>query len=832
MTVLQRNARYACLVISAGASRSFTGLLLTSRQERARPYLQTRELVMGTMSEKHLLKPVASWSRFAALTTLIVLLFFVLPLCLHYAGIHSPMLYDSKAFIFDKGHVFHSEQFRGAIGLLPQRPVLMASFYLNYLVDGMDPSSYRLLNIAILALTGLSISLCISAVLKAASPSPPLSDKARWLLSWAGGLLFVVHPMQTYVTLYVWQRAAILGCFWYYAALAVYIWTRLGQIPRNAGYLLVTVLFALAMLTKQNVVTLPAVLILAEALLLSARGKELLRRSVLIAVGSLPAAMLYVASSRLMHHAESLGVKGVSEGVLRNLYASALSPLEVVLSACRMPFHYVAATLAPGIAPVNLVQPMEVSRSLLDPWTTIAACITLVTVVAFSVSFARRLPLLCFGLLLYLVALMPELLLSPHHLYFGHRAILPMLGLFLASIGLVLELRLLLGRHVYWHVVKRGLAGALGLLLIAYSSCTLSLAGHWNAVDLWARAFRSMPSDIRNVEPAPYFEVLKNYSAALAATNDCSAMVKLFKSCNEQRNAEREMPVSTGGEPFCTQKTLAEAAHAVTDNSLLPGEIKSVMLSNLGVVAFEAGLTQAAAETYQEALRLDSQNYLVITNLGNLFFKQEQFEKAIAMQRRAIALDPDAPLAWNNLGAALSASGKLEEAAQAFSQAIQLDSRVDSALANYATVLARLGRTDEAIEKIQSLLTKNADFPQARMWLGQEYQRAGNWARAAEQFSLILARTPEHVPARFHLSQVLMAMSLLDRASTQLRALLQLAPHHAGALHHLGAIRLVQGRPLEAISVLRKAQQLKPDSPKIRETLARALKAYQDGAYP
>jgi tetratricopeptide (TPR) repeat protein len=756
--------------------------------------------------------------------------FLLAGLCLYYPGLHEPMLYDSKGFISEQEHVFHRHKLAGALGFLPQRPLLMASFYGNYLLDGVNPFSFRVVNLALLALAGLAVTLLIRMVLQTQQSRLELSHPFQWILAPAGGLFFVIHPVQIYVTLYIWQRAAILACVFYYAAVAAYLAVRTGRIPKTSGYIAVATLFTLGMLSKENVVTLPAAILLAELVLLGSGGKTLLRKAAVVAAGSVPAVIAYLSVARLMHHAGSLGAQGVSAGILSNVTASGLSPLEILLSPWRMPFNYLAVTVAPGLVPVSLVKPMEVSQSLLEPWTTLAAIVALVAMVILAAWLIRRTPIVSFGLLFYFVALLPELLLSPHHLYYGHRAVLPLPGLLLVAVGLVVRLQPAAPRSNLSTPAKCAGAVLLVLVFIAYAAVTRSLASHWTATDVWARSYHHLPAYSANVEKVPYLEVLKNYSAALARTRKCAQIVELFGSWAAQEAAATGKPALKPVTVACSEQAITQAARLLSTSVVLPSELKASMLSNLGVVAFHEGLNQAAIEAYAQAQQHDPTNFLVVTNLGNLLLKQGLLEEAIRMQRRATELRPYVAQPWNNLGAALSAAGRLEEAVEALSRAVALNSRLDSALANYGMVLTKLERRDEAIRNVAALLADNAHVPRTRMWLGGEYQRMGKLHDAAEQFRRVVNRDPSNSRARFQLARVLIAMSRYDEASGHLRTVLSKIPNHAMALNYLGVIRLLQGKPDDAVNWLRKAEALNPGSQIIRNNLETALKAKQNQA--
>jgi len=140
--------------------------------------------------------------------------FFALVLIVQHDGFNAPMMYDSLRFLADKEPLFEQGGLIQATGIVPRRPLTMATFHLNYLLTGMEPVFFRLTNAVLLAATGLVVMFVTALVLARgrSSGAPDSDDRA---VAFVTGLLFVLHPLQTYVVLYVWQREALLACFFY-----------------------------------------------------------------------------------------------------------------------------------------------------------------------------------------------------------------------------------------------------------------------------------------------------------------------------------------------------------------------------------------------------------------------------------------------------------------------------------------------------------------------------------------------------------------------------------------------------------------------------------------
>uniref|UniRef100_A0A182JC79 Glycosyltransferase RgtA/B/C/D-like domain-containing protein n=1 Tax=Anopheles atroparvus TaxID=41427 RepID=A0A182JC79_ANOAO len=128
------------------------------------------------------------------------------------------------------------------------RPLCVASFKLNYLLDGFKPFGYHLVNVLLHSLaTGLVVKLA-RHILPAARSGAAVA-----------GLLFAAHPIHTEAVAGVVGRADLTGCIFYLLALLAYIrhvrWRQWGD-GRHWLALVATLLLAgAAVLCKETAVT-------------------------------------------------------------------------------------------------------------------------------------------------------------------------------------------------------------------------------------------------------------------------------------------------------------------------------------------------------------------------------------------------------------------------------------------------------------------------------------------------------------------------------------------------------------------------------------------------
>uniref|UniRef100_A0A182QXK4 Glycosyltransferase RgtA/B/C/D-like domain-containing protein n=1 Tax=Anopheles farauti TaxID=69004 RepID=A0A182QXK4_9DIPT len=129
------------------------------------------------------------------------------------------------------------------------RPLCVASFKLNYLLDGFKPFGYHLVNVLLHSLaTGLVVKLARHIL-----PVPARSGPA------IAGLLFAAHPIHTEAVAGIVGRADLTGCIFYLLALLAYVrhvrWRAWGD-RRQWVALVATVLLAgAAILCKETAVT-------------------------------------------------------------------------------------------------------------------------------------------------------------------------------------------------------------------------------------------------------------------------------------------------------------------------------------------------------------------------------------------------------------------------------------------------------------------------------------------------------------------------------------------------------------------------------------------------
>ena len=126
-----------------------------------------------------------------------------------------------------------------------------------------------------------------------------------------------------------------------------------------------------------------------------------------------------------------------------------------------------------------------------------------------------------------------------------------------------------------------------------------------------------------------------------------------------------------------------------------------------------------AALHLQEALRINPNDPLAHANLGVLLAKQGHTDEAINHLEEAVKLKPYSAEVQNNLGALLVAKNRLDEGISHYRLAIRLKPDDAKARKNLGVALVKIGRLDEAIEQFREALRLQCDFAEAQDLLRQ-----------------------------------------------------------------------------------------------------------------
>jgi protein O-mannosyl-transferase len=750
---------------------------------------------------------------------LILPVFFAIAVVLHHPGFSAPMIYDSVGFIKEYEYVFASGDLAAVIGIVPARPLFMLTLSLNYALTGMEPYGFRLCNAFVLA--GASTVLVLLSVLVWELPglSLPGTTVTKRVIALFTGLLFLVHPLQGLTVLYIWQREAIMACFFFFSALAVYLAGRSGRWIRPIPAYIATALFFFAgILSKENVISLPIVLVLAEIVLL--RGahrcaldlpscdrdplatphvsiglREIVKRISIIAAITVPP---FLIAQVLVYHFHGPDA-GHSQGVVNRLvqyYRGAdLTPIEVALTECRVAFWYLLTMVAPFRSGIEIIAPCVISRSLWSPPVTVAGVAGVVTLAALGLALMRRHPVPSFAILFFLITLAPESLLIPQYLFCGYRAVLPLAGVLLGFGAVLLgfsaqsESR---GPKIATLVILMGITMGLALM-------TRAQAQRWNPSFLWTKAYNALPPYAKDIEATPYLDILGSYALELRNEGNYDASVdvldRLIRIDSPPNNFKKTLALANKGVAQIKKgdkqqglETLKEAFRFDPSDAWACYQLADALL--------DQGHREEGLQTLKKAVELNPRYLPSRLRLAHLLRESGQFEDAIGLFQEAAKLNPHSAAIQNALGAAQEQAGKQDQALASFKNAVNWEPQSADHHFNLAKCLAQMSNVPDAIKHFQRAVELNPALGPAHANLGSLLLRSGRAGEALISFEKALALLPANAELHFQAAVALISLGRSAEAREHLEKALALNPLHAKALQNLE--RIITGAEMPA----------------------------------
>ena len=367
-------------------------------------------------------------------------------------------------------HELSNAAFSSRAGNL-RRPVSMGSFALNHYFFGINPYSYKLINLVIHLLTGLALFLLARLIVDSyrqlhnTAFSPRI---ARWLPVVVCGL-WLVHPLNLTSVLYIVQRMTSLSSLFMVCALCLYMIGRRKKLAGRHGltYILTgfIVFGGLAIFSKETGILLPLYMLVLELTLFRFRNQHgQIDRSIAILFGVIFLLPMIAGTLYLAAHFDTY--------INYNRRDFTLS--ERLLTEARVLVFYLKMILLPTTRELGLYHDdFRLSTGLLNPATTLYSYAFLAGLLAIGLWLIRRQPLVSLGILWFFAGHMLESTIIPLELVHEHRNYLPDFGIILAVAAVLANIRLQRLAPVI-HVA------APVLLLVVYASTTWVRSMQWS----------------------------------------------------------------------------------------------------------------------------------------------------------------------------------------------------------------------------------------------------------------------------------------------------------------------------------------------------------------
>ncbi len=510
-------------------------------------------------------------------------------------------------------------------------PLTWLSLILDSQLFGVNPMGFHLVNVFLHALNASLLFLLFRSM-----------TGAVWRSAFVAAC-FALHPLHVESVAWVAERKDVLSTlFWMLTLLFYSGYVKQGK---RSMYLLSLAAFALGLMAKPMLVTIPVILIILdfwpfERLRICLFNKSVLasrhqvdnseeKRLTYLLVEKIPFVVLAAASSIVTIYAQKTSISSLSSVPLAARITNSLWALVLYVEKMLFPFD------------LAIFYPL-----VLEPlWKAGCGALILGGILWGSVKYLYRYPYLIVGWLWYLITLLPVI----GVIQVGRQSMadrytyIPLIGLFImVSWG---------GTELYnrFPQLKNLIRGVAAGVLLFYSITTWIQLGYW-------RDNATLFSHALDVTENNYFA---HYGLALEYQRQGKpglAIAEHMKSLEiEPRDSVVQFDLGflldAQGRSIEGLKYLEEAIR------LNPGFAQAHF--TIGIVLGKIGRINESINEYNEALKLEPNNPKYLNNLGIVFAQQGKLDEAIKLFSKALQVNPNDEKASENLQIALQQKSQL-----------------------------------------------------------------------------------------------------------------------------------------------------------------------------
>jgi tetratricopeptide (TPR) repeat protein len=594
-------------------------------------------------------------------------------------------------------------------------PLTWLSHMLDVTLFGVSPGAHHLVNLLFHTANALLLFLLLCRSTGA---------------TWRSGLvaaLFALHPLHVESVAWISERKDVLsGLFWWLTMLSYLSYANRPTLPR---YLPVLLLFALGLLAKPMLVTLPFVLLLFDLWPLERWGRDRARLRYLL-LEKVPLLLLATVSCIVTLHVQQDALASPEGSSLTLRITNAVTSYAVYLGKTLWPAHLAAFYPHPVSIPV---------------WQWLGASVLLVALSLLALRSVSTRPYFAVGWCWFLGTLVPVIGL----VQVGRQALadrytyIPLVGIFVI---------------IAWGAEEFVRRYRLSLRLVAFVFALIFTVLTWLT---WQQV-------------RTWHDSITLFEHALHLTRDnYVAHVNLGRALAEE------------GRPAEAEQHLREALR------IYPGYDEARV--NLGVLLAKDGRFEEAAPHLRSVLQATPDHVGALLNLGTILERQGLVAEASSYYAAALRVAPDNARAHFSQGHALMLLGRTAEASRHFEEALRIDPGYAKAHVNLGALSSRRGDMDQAIRHFQAVIAIDNNDASAHYNLGVLLASQGNFTDAIDHYRLALGARPTLVQAHNALAAALIQVGSLDEAIVHLEEAIRLRPDFAEARRNLDRARALRG---------------------------------------
>ena len=595
------------------------------------------------------------------------------------------------SFVMDDDHVIVHNSITRHLNLKSlfdydrSRFITNLSFSINYLLSGLSPLTYRLVNVLIHIVNSFLVFLLSKHLLNFVRRKDS-AQKQKWFAA-AVSILFLIHPLQTQAVNYIVQRSTLLCAFFYLAALIAYIKVRHQFSLRALGIFIVCV--AAALYSKQTSVTLPCAFVLIDIFFIKGNKKVFY---------ALMCALLPVMIFQVNFHFYILQAVVYAEHA-----DSYLAPVNCLLTQIKVLATYLKLFLVP--VGQNFDYDFQVSNSFLD-WNVLLPFFLILALLTSATVLLKKSKNILFGILFFFLVLIPESsVISLPDVIFEHRTYLGVFGLAFAFIA------------AFVNLIRNIRVQIIGLAVIAFIFCGFTLHRNW----IWGDSSRLMEDTVRKSPKKP--RALNNLGVIYLQSNQLDRALYKFEAALAV-NPRYVEALQNLAETYWLKGEREQAKQYAEHAIKLEPRFASPHIT-LGHLYFASKDYERAEKEYLEAIKKNSNLVSAYNGLVNIYIEKSDISRAFQMAERAKVVDSSSAVTHYLLGNLSFQIADFRRAIQHYENAIWRNPKLFEAYNNLANVYFRLGNRSRAREYFEKIIKLNPDFDAAYFNLANIYHELG-----------------------------------------------------------------------------------------------------------
>jgi tetratricopeptide (TPR) repeat protein len=577
--------------------------------------------------------------------------------------------------------------------------------------------------------------------------------------------LFALHPLHVESVAWVTERKDVLSMLF----MLLTFWAYINYIkkPDYKRYLLIFVAFALGLMSKPMLVTLPFVLLLLDYWPLQRFSPQTEKNINSALTAKKAAALIYEKIPLFFLTGISITLTIIAQKAEIEFMQSIPAPLRVenaLVAYCGYIFKM--------IWPVSLgvLYPHSVNIPL---WQISVSAIFLAAVSGIAIYTIKKRPYIAVGWFWYLGTMIPVIGLvqvgvqsmADRYTY------IPLIGLFIIVAWFLSDV---LEKIPYKKYIIATVSAVIVLLLVTLS---------WSQLKYWKNSYELFTHTLEVTRDN--YTMHCNLAVLLAGQGDSKAAEFHYLEALKIKPDDKDTNLNFGN-LLVRQGRLDEAIeHYIAVIKSKPSFAEAY--NNLGIAYVQHGDRQKAVEQFSAAVKINP-GFLDAQNNLKMALSQKQVKESVSTKQSAANEDIGAFSGRMMAGTSLMKKGDLDGAIKHFQEALKIEPENINAHVSMGLVLGYKRNFDGAISHFRAAIKINPRMPEIYNSLAVALAYTGKTDAAIVQLNKALEINPRFAKAHNSLGVMLAKSGKIDKGIDHLRKAIEIDPEYAEAKKNLDLV--------------------------------------------